>query len=232
MTAPPIDFSRSTDDVVARLADVRFRIVRASTEAGRDAAGVTLVAVSKTYEAPDILPVLEVGQRIFGENRVQEAKGKWPPLRAQFPDVALHLIGPLQSNKAGDAVALFDCIETIDRPKIAQAVAAEMAKQGRTLDLFVQINTGDEAQKAGISPTDAAQFVTYCRDELHLSIAGLMCIPPVEDIPAPHFALLAKMAGELGLNKLSMGMSSDFECAVSLGATHVRVGSAIFGVRN
>lgn len=232
MTAPRMDFSRPSDDVEARLADVRVRIVRASTEARRDAAGVILVAVSKTYEAPDILPVLEAGQRVFGENRVQEAKGKWPQLRAQFPDVVLHLIGPLQSNKAGEAVALFNCIETIDRPKIAQAVAAEMAKQGRTLDLFVQINTGDEPQKAGIAPKDAAQFVTYCRDELGLSIAGLMCIPPVEDMPAPHFALLAKMAGELGLDKLSMGMSSDFECAVNLGATHVRVGSAIFGARS
>ena len=223
--------SQETGDVVARLAEVRRRIAAAAEDAGRRADAVSLVAVSKTYEADAILPVLRAGQRVFGENRVQEAKAKWPVLRASFPDVTLHLIGPLQSNKAHEAVALFDCIETIDRPKIAEAVAAEMAKQGKTLELFVQINTGEEPQKAGIAPKDAAAFVAYCRNELKLTLAGLMCIPPVEDMPAPHFALLAKMAGEFGLAKLSMGMSSDFECAVSLGATHVRVGSAIFGAR-
>ena len=218
-------------DSVAALGDVRARVARAGKDARRDAPAVTLVAVSKTYEAADILPVLGAGQRVFGENRVQEAKAKWPALTTQFADVVLHLIGPLQSNKAAEAVALFDCIETIDRPKIAVAVAAEMAKQRRTLELFVQINTGEEPQKAGITPKDAAAFVRYCREDLGLAIAGLMCIPPAEDMPAPHFALLAKMAGELGLGKLSMGMSSDFECAISLGATHVRVGSAIFGAR-
>ena len=213
------------------LGDVRERIGKACAEARRAPAAVTLVAVSKTYEAPDILPVLAAGHRVFGENRVQEAKAKWPALRAQFPDVALHLIGPLQSNKAAEAVALFDCIETIDRPKIAVAVAQEMAKQGKWLELFIQINTGEEPQKAGIAPKDAADFVAYCRNELKLAIAGLMCIPPVADMPAPHFAFLAKLAREVGVAKLSMGMSADFECAVSLGATHVRVGSAIFGAR-
>jgi PLP dependent protein len=211
--------------------NVKARMARAARDAGRAVDAVTLVAVSKTYEAPHILPVLEAGQRVFGENRVQEAKAKWPALRAQFSDVTLHLIGPLQSNKAAEAVGLFDCIETIDRPKIAQAVAAEMTKQGRALELFVQINTGEEPQKAGIAPKEAAAFVRYCRDELKLSIAGLMCIPPAEEIVAPHFALLAKMAKELEIAKLSMGMSSDFECAISLAATHVRVGSAIFGAR-
>ena len=218
-------------DPVTALENVLQRIDRAAAEARRQTADITLVAVSKTYEAAHILPILGAGQRVFGENRVQEAKAKWPELKRQFPDIVLHLIGPLQSNKAGEAVALFDCIETIDRPKIAVAVAAEMAKQGRKLELFVQINTGEEPQKAGIAPKEAAAFVAYCRDELKLAIAGLMCIPPAEDMPAPHFALLAKMARELGLSKLSMGMSADFECAVSLGATHVRVGSAIFGVR-
>ena len=219
------------NDPAEALVDVRERIGKACAEAGRAPAAVTLVAVSKTYEAPDLLPVLQAGQRVFGENRVQEAKGKWPALKAQFPDVVLHLIGPLQSNKAAEAVALFDCIETIDRPKIAAAVAAEMAKQGRRLELFIQINTGEEPQKAGIAPKDAAAFVGYCRDELQLAIAGLMCIPPAEDMPAPHFAFLAKLAREVGVSKLSMGMSADFECGISLGATHVRVGSAIFGAR-
>ena len=219
------------NDPAEALGDVRERIGKACAEAGRAPAAVTLVAVSKTYEAPDILPLLHAGQWVFGENRVQEAKGKWPALKAQFPNVSLHLIGPLQSNKAADAVALFDCIETIDRPKIAAAVAVEMAKQGRRLELFIQINTGEEPQKAGIAPKDAVAFVAYCRDELKLAIAGLMCIPPAEDMPAPHFAFLAKLAREVGVAKLSMGMSADFECAVSLGATHVRVGSAIFGAR-
>lgn len=218
-------------DPVTALENVLQRIDRAAAEARRQAADITLVAVSKTYEAAHILPILEAGQRVFGENRVQEAKAKWPELKRAFGDIVLHLIGPLQSNKAGEAVALFNCIETIDRPKIAQAVAQEMAKQGRKLELFVQINTGEEPQKAGIAPKDAPAFVAYCRNELKLPIAGLMCIPPAEEMPAPHFALLAKMARELGLSKLSMGMSADFECAVSLGATHVRVGSAIFGAR-
>ena len=168
---------------------------------------------------------------MFGENRVQEAKAKWPELKARYPDIALHLIGPLQSNKAKEAVELFDAIHSIDRPKIAKAIAEEMAKQGKTLQLFVQVNTGEELQKAGVMPREARAFVTMCRDELKLTLAGLMCIPPVDEEPALHFALLGKLAKDCGLGGLSMGMSSDYEVAVQLGATHVRVGSAIFGGR-
>jgi pyridoxal phosphate enzyme (YggS family) len=175
--------------------------------------------------------VLVAGQRVFGENRVQEAKGKWPQLRAEFPGVELHLIGPLQSNKAREAVELFDAIHSIDRPKIAEAIAAEMARSGKQLQLFIQVNTGEEEQKAGIAPKEAAAFVAMCRDRLKLEIAGLMCIPPVDEEPAVHFAFLAKLARELGLKGLSMGMSGDYETAIELGATHVRVGSAIFGAR-
>ena len=223
----------STTSLVAHpgLQDVSARIAAAAREVGRDAASVTLVAVSKTFAAEAIVPVLDAGHRVFGENRVQEAKGKWPDLREHYPGVELHLIGPLQSNKAKEAVALFDCIHTIDRPKIARAVAAEMAAQGRRLELFVEVNTGEEPQKAGVLPRDAAAFVAMCRDELGLEIAGLMCIPPVEDEAAVHFAFLAKLAQEVGVAGLSMGMSADFERAVQLGATHVRVGSAIFGKR-
>jgi len=213
------------------IAEIRARIADAAREAGRDPAAVHLVAVSKTYEPEAILPVLEAGQRLFGENRVQEAKGKWPALREQFPDLHLALIGPLQSNKAAEAVALFDALHTIDREKIARAVAAEMAKQGKRPELFVQVNTGEEPQKAGIAPGDTAAFIKLCRDDLGLSIAGLMCIPPVDEEPAVHFALLAQLARENGLIGLSMGMSADFETAVQFGATHVRVGSAIFGAR-
>ena len=203
----------------------------AAREAGRDPAAVTLIVVSKTFEAADIQPVLAAGHRQFGENRVQEAQGKWPALQAQYPGVRLHLIGPLQSNKAREAVAAFDVIHSIDRPKIAEAVAAEMARQGRHLELFVQINTGAEAQKAGIAPKDAQGFITACRDTWKLPVAGLMCIPPVDDMAAVHFAFLAKLAKELGLPGLSMGMSADYATAITLGATHVRVGSAIFGSR-
>ena len=210
---------------------VRTKIAAAAREVGREPAAVTLIAVSKTFEAADIRPLLAAGHRVFGENRVQEAKAKWPALRAEHPGVALHLIGPLQSNKAAEAVALFDCIHTIDRPKIARAVADEMKSQGRTLQLFIQVNTGEEAQKAGIAPKETAAFVRHCRDELGLAIAGLMCIPPVEEAPAVHFAFLAKLAKQCGVSGLSMGMSSDYEAAVQLGATHVRVGSAIFGTR-
>jgi pyridoxal phosphate enzyme (YggS family) len=193
---------------------------------------VNLIAVSKTFAAADILPVIEAGQRIFGENRVQEAKAKWPALRQRFPDLKLHLIGPLQSNKAKDAVELFDAIHSIDRPKIAQAVAAEMAKQKRQIELFIQVNTGEEPQKAGVKPGDAPGLLAYCRNELKLEFSGLMCIPPLDEEPAVHFALLAKLAEELNLKALSMGMSADFETAIQFGATHVRVGSAIFGVRS
>ena len=210
---------------------VRAKIVAAAREAGREPAAVTLIAVSKTFAADAIRPVLEAGQRVFGENRVQEAAGKWPALKADYPDVRLHLIGPLQSNKAREAVALFDAIHSIDRPKIAKAVADEMGRQGRRLDLFVEVNTGAEPQKAGILPAEAPAFLRLCREELKLDIAGLMCIPPQDEAPAVHFAFLAKLARENNVAGLSMGMSADYEAAVNLGATHIRVGSAIFGHR-
>lgn len=213
------------------LAHIRTLIDAAAGAAKRKAGSVTLIAVSKTFGADDIRPVLAAGHRDFGENRVQEALGKWPALKTEFPDLRLHLIGPLQSNKAKEAVALFDCIHSIDRPKIAEAIAGEMAKQGRKLELFVQVNTGEEPQKAGVLPRDVKAFVAMCRETLRLDIAGLMCIPPVEEEPAVHFAFLEKLARELGLLGLSMGMSSDFETAIEFGATHVRVGSAIFGGR-
>jgi PLP dependent protein len=219
--------------IKARMAAVK--VARASLPpASLPVAGLPpaqLIAVSKTYDASAILPVLQAGHRLFGENRVQEAQGKWPELRQQFPDIDLHLIGPLQSNKAKEAVALFDCIHTIDRPKIAEAIASEMAKQARQLKLFVQVNTGEEVQKAGIIPRETIAFVAMCRNQLKLNIAGLMCIPPVDDEPAVHFAFLAKLAREAALPELSMGMSADFESAIEFGATYVRVGSAIFGSR-
>ena len=217
--------------VAARLQAVRRAIVAAALEAKRDPTSVTLVAVSKTYSASEILPAIEAGHRVFGENRVQEAQGKWPDLKARFPDLVLHLIGPLQSNKAADAVALFDVIHTVDRLKIARALADEISRQGRRPKLFVQVNTGEEPQKAGVMPRDAVDFVRNCRAELKLEIAGLMCIPPVADMPAVHFAFLSKLADEARVAELSMGMSGDFEAAVNLGATCVRVGSAIFGAR-
>jgi PLP dependent protein len=214
---------------VAALAGIMARMaVKVAAKAARPA---QLIAVSKTYDADAILPVLQAGHRAFGENRVQEAQGKWPGLRAQFPGIELHLIGPLQSNKAKEAVALFDYIHTIDRPKITEAIAAEMARQSRRLQLFVQVNTGEEPQKAGIIPRETMAFVAMCRDQLKLEIAGLMCIPPVDEEPAVHFAFLAKLAREAGLPGLSMGMSADFETAIEFGATYVRIGSAIFGAR-
>ncbi|MBA2126153.1 YggS family pyridoxal phosphate-dependent enzyme [Hyphomicrobium methylovorum] len=214
-----------------RLKRIKVEIADAAKGAGRSASDVTLIAVSKTFDADAVEPVLAAGHRQFGENRVQEAERKWPGLRSKFPDVTLHLIGPLQSNKVKDAVALFDAIHTIDREKIARAVAAEVASQQRRLDLFVQVNTGEEAQKAGVFPREAKAFVDFCRNDLQLTIRGLMCIPPVEEEPSVHFAFLAKLAREAGLDALSMGMSGDFEAAIALGATHVRVGSAIFGHR-
>ena len=207
------------------LADVRTRIAEAIHSAARKDGSVELVAVSKTFGEDAIVPVLKAGQRVFGENRVQEA------LKQQFPDIQLHLIGPLQSNKAADAVGLFDVIETVDRPKIAKVLASEMARQGRDVELFVQVNTGAEPQKAGVMPEEADEFISQCRDEFGLKIAGLMCIPPFDEEPSLHFALLAKIAERNGLGAVSMGMSSDFETAIALGATHVRVGSAIFGPR-
>jgi len=219
------------DSAAKRLLDIRERIAAAAREANRAPESVKLIAISKTFDAPQILPVIEAGQRLFGENRVQEAKAKWPALKERFPDLELHLVGALQSNKAKEAVQLFDAIHSIDRPKIARAVADEMGKQGRRLKLFVQVNTGEEPQKAGVMPREAADFVRHCREELGLTIAGLMCIPPAEEEPSIHFAFLAKLAGELALEELSMGMSADFESAVAFGATYVRVGSAIFGAR-
>ncbi len=215
----------------AGLDAVRTRIAEACRKSVRDPADVTLIAVSKTFDAEAITPVLDAGQRIFGENRVQEAQGKWPALRESYPDAKVHLIGPLQSNKAKDAVALFDAIHSIDRPKIARVIGEEMKAQGRDLDLFIQINTGEEEQKAGVLPGDADAFIAQCRDEFGLAIAGLMCIPPIDEEPALHFALLAKIAERNGIAGLSMGMSADYETAIELGATHVRVGSAIFGER-
>ncbi|WP_337181093.1 YggS family pyridoxal phosphate-dependent enzyme [Shinella sp.] len=218
-------------DLQDRLEDVRSRIRKAASEAGRKPETVTLVAVSKTFDAAAIRPVIAAGQRVFGENRVQEAQGKWPELRAGTAGIELHLIGPLQSNKTAEAVALFDVIETVDREKIARAIAEEMKRQGRVLRLYVQVNTGLEPQKAGIAPDDTVAFVAFCREELGLSIEGLMCIPPADENPGPHFALLAKLAGRCNLDKLSMGMSGDYEVAIGFGATGVRVGSAIFGTR-
>ncbi|TPP07289.1 YggS family pyridoxal phosphate-dependent enzyme [Rhizobium glycinendophyticum] len=217
--------------VEQRLGEVRSKIAVAARESGREPDSIQLVAVSKTFDAPDILPAIEAGQRVFGENRVQEAQGKWPALKTDTPEIELHLIGPLQSNKAADAVALFDVIESVDREKIARALAAEMAAQRRRLRVYVQVNTGLEPQKAGIAPDDVASFVAMCREDLGLQVEGLMCIPPVDENPGPHFALLAKLAGENNLEKLSMGMSGDFETAIAFGATSVRVGSAIFGSR-
>jgi len=217
--------------VAENLAEIRNRIGRAERIAGRPAGAVTLVAVSKTFSVEEIRPVIASGQRVFGENRVQEAKAKWPVLRAETAGLELHLIGPLQSNKAAEAVALFDVVHTVDRDKIAAALAAEAGRQGRQLRYLVQVNTGLEAQKAGIDPREAVGFVERCRAVHGLAVEGLMCIPPAEDAPGPHFALLAKLAREAGVAGLSMGMSSDFETAIDLGATHVRVGSAIFGSR-
>jgi hypothetical protein len=213
------------------LAQVEAEIARACSDSRRDRSAVTLIAVSKTFAADAIRPVIEAGQRVFGENRVQEAKGKWPELMAAYPDIKLHLIGPLQSNKAKEAVALFDAIHSVDRPSICQALAKEIESQNRHPQLFVQINTGEEPQKAGVAPGEADAFIANCRETYGLTISGLMCIPPVDEPPAAHFALTAKIAARNGLKNLSMGMSADFATSIMLGATHVRVGSAIFGHR-
>ncbi|UXS25194.1 YggS family pyridoxal phosphate-dependent enzyme [Agrobacterium tumefaciens] len=218
-------------EIEARLEDVRQRIGDVAEKSGRKPADVALVAVSKTFDAEAIQPVIDAGQRVFGENRVQEAQGKWPKLKEKTDAIELRLIGPLQSNKTADAVALFDVVESVDREKIARALAEECGKQGRSLRFYVQVNTGLEPQKAGIDPRETVAFVAFCRDELKLQVEGLMCIPPADENPGPHFALLAKLARECGLEKLSMGMSGDFETAVEFGATSVRVGSAIFGTR-
>jgi hypothetical protein len=213
------------------LASILARIDAARKTALAPAPETRLVAVSKTHPAERIRLVLEAGHRIFGENRVQEAKAKWPQLRAEFSGIELHLIGPLQSNKAREALELFDVIHSLDRPRLAEALRAEIDRTGRAPVLFIQVNTGEEPQKAGVAPQDAPAFIAYCREELRLPVEGLMCIPPAKEAPAPHFALLAKLAHAHGLSYLSMGMSADFELAIRFGATHVRVGSAIFGER-
>ena len=221
----------STQTTSTGLAAVKQEIERACREAKRDPATVTLVAVSKTFAADAIEPIIVAGQRVFGENRVQEAKVKWPALLERTPGLELHMIGPLQSNKAKEAVALCHAIHSVDRPSLCEVLAKEISSQGRRPLLFVEINTGAEAQKAGVLPQDADAFVARCRDRYGLTIDGLMCIPPADEAPAPHFALTAKIAARNGLKKLSMGMSADFAVAIQLGATHVRVGSAIFGHR-
>ena len=221
----------SHSDIAARLAGVRARLTKAARAAGHDPAPVILVAGAKTHPGEQILPALDTGHRVFGENRVQEAAGKWPALRARYPDIVLHLIGPLQTNKVKDAVALFDVIETVDREKLARALADEFGRQGKRPDCYIQVNTGEEPQKAGVLPADIDGFIALCRDELGLPVRGLMCIPPVGEPPAPHFALLAEIAERHDLPVLSMGMSGDYEIAIAIGATHVRVGTAIFGER-
>ncbi len=220
-----------TETAESRLEAVRGRIERTAREVGRDPASVRLVVVSKTFGEVDIKPVIAAGQRLFGENRVQEAQSKWPALKNAHSDLELHLIGPLQTNKVRDAVALFDVIHTLDRPKLARALKTEMAARGKAVRLLVQVNTGEEEQKAGVLPPDLPALLALAQDELKLEVEGLMCIPPVEEEPAVHFAFLAKLAREHGLPELSMGMSGDFESAVELGATYVRVGSAVFGSR-
>jgi PLP dependent protein len=225
-TATPL-----TSPLPNALAAVEQEVARACKEARRERASVTLIAVSKTHQAEAISPVIAAGQHVFGENRVQEAKAKWPALILAHPGLALHLIGPLQSNKAKEAVALFDAIHSVDRPSICEALAKEIDRQQRRPQLFVQLNTGEEPQKAGIAPAEADAFIAACREKYGLQISGLMCIPPMDEAPAPHFALTAKIAARNGLKNLSMGMSADFAIAIALGATHVRVGSAIFGAR-
>ena len=220
-----------SENTAENLREVRNQIEKAVKAVGREASSVRLVAISKTFGAESIRPVLAAGQRVFGENRVQEAKAKWPELRAEFPDIELHLVGPLQTNKAKDAVELFDVIQTVDRSKLAAELAKEIQKAGNSPQLFVQVNTGAEPQKAGVLPEDTDAFIKECRETFSLNIVGLMCIPPMEEAPAPHFALTKKIAERNGLKLLSMGMSADYETAINMGATHVRVGSAIFGTR-
>lgn len=217
--------------IATRLAVVRAAIARAEGDHDRASGSTALIAVSKTCPAEAITPALAAGQRLFGENYVQEAKAKWPELKAAWPDVELHFIGPLQSNKAGDAVRLFDVIHSVDRESLARELARQMAREGRRPQCLIQVNTGDEAQKAGVSAKNLPAFLTLCREELGLPVVGLMCIPPVDEPPSAHFALLAKLAREHALSCLSMGMSADFDAAIQQGATHVRIGSAIFGER-
>ena len=220
-----------SESAAENLQEVRRAIEKAAKAAGREPASVGLIAISKTFEPADIVPVIEAGQRVFGENRVQEAKSKWPVLRERFSGIALHLVGPLQTNKVREALSLFDAIHSLDRPKLAAEFAKEIQRAGKSPQFFVQVNVGAEPQKAGVLPEDADAFIKECRDVHALNVAGLMCIPPADEAPAPHFALTAKIAKRNGLMLLSMGMSADFESAIAFGATHVRVGSAIFGER-
>jgi PLP dependent protein len=217
--------------IEANLAAVRQRIAAAARAVDRAPDSVTLVAVSKTQPAASVRQALAAGHRVFGENRVQEAQSKYPGLREEFPELRLHLIGPLQTNKVRDAVAAFDVIESVDRPRLAQALAREMDHSGRRPPCLIEVNTGEEPQKAGIMPAEADGFIRECRDRLALAVVGLMCVPPLDEEPAPHFALLREIARRNGLQVLSMGMSADFEKAIRFGATHVRVGTAIFGAR-
>jgi len=228
----PIDApAPESADIAARLIDVGRRVAAAEHAAGRAAGSVTVVAIAKTHPGERAAAAIAAGHRVFGENRVQEAMAKWPALKEATNDVRLHLVGPLQTNKAPDVVRLFDAVETVDRPKLARVLAVEMDKRGRRLDCFIQVNTGEEPQKAGVLPAEADGFIAACRGDYQLPIVGLMCIPPVDDQAAPHFALLAEIAERNGLDLLSMGMTADFETAIRLGATHVRVGTAIFGPR-
>jgi pyridoxal phosphate enzyme (YggS family) len=220
-----------TTDSRSRYAAVRQEIVESCRAAGRDPDEVTLVAVSKTFDAGAIEPVIAAGHVVFGENRVQEAKAKWPALKARHTGIELHLVGSLQSNKAKEAVALFDAIHSVDRPSLCEALAKEIARQDRRPTLFVEVNTGGESQKAGVLPERADEFLRTCRESYGLAISGLMCIPPANEPPSPHFALTAKIALRHDLKLLSMGMSADFRTAIEFGATHVRIGTAIFGER-
>ena len=222
---------QDSSDIATNLAAVRALIAAAAEAKGRLGESVTLIAVSKAQPVAKIDDALDAGHKVFGENRVQEAKAKWPGIKARHPDVELHLIGPLQTNKVRDAMALFDVIETVDRAKLARALAAEMTRAGRRVPCYIQVNTGEEAQKSGIGPEEADDFISLCRQEVKLPVAGLMCIPPIDEEPALHFALLREIARRNQIDILSMGMSVDFETAVRFGATHVRVGRAVFGAR-
>lgn len=230
-TIPTQHSERSPISIGANLVEIHARMAAAAKAAGRAADAVTLVAVAKTQQAEAVVAALAAGQRVFGENRVQEAAAKWPALRQAWPGIELHLIGPLQTNKVREAVAFFDVIESVDRTKLAQALAAEMARTGRRPACYIQVNTGEEPQKAGVAPAEADDFIRTCRDELELPVVGLMCIPPLDEEPSLHFALLEQIARRNGLAVLSMGMSADYEVAIAFGATHVRIGTAIFGER-
>ena len=218
-------------EIARNFEDIIRQMHKAERTAGRKEGATKLIAVTKTQPREALVAALATGHRLFGENKVQEAQEHWADLKTQYPDIKMHLIGPLQTNKVKDAVALFDCIETVDREKLAAALGDEMKKQGRDMPCFIQVNTGEEEQKAGIAPRDVKEFLNYCRKECALNVTGLMCIPPVEEPPALHFALLKKIAGDCGLSELSMGMSADFPKAIALGASHVRVGTALFGSR-